>query len=335
MTKRTATLTCGVVGTNFISDWFAEATARTESAAIGAVCSRSRDTGVSFAARYGIPTVYTELRDMLRDGTVDAVYIATPNYLHAPMIEECLRAGKHVLCEKPATQSAADFERLCILARERGLVLLEAMRPDFDPAYGVLRTALKDIGRLRRVALTFCQYSSRYDAFRAGEVRRAFDPSIGNCALADIGIYPLHIAVSLFGAPAGMTGHSVFLSNGFEGAGELLLDYTSQGFTASVTYSKIADSTLPSVLEGEDGILTVDKLTQPTRIELFRRADKTTEVLYTASHGGNMTFEVDAFVAMTRAERSPAPFTEATRTTLSLMDAYMKDAGIVMPSVGI
>ena len=328
-------LTFGVVGTNFISDWFAEAVAQTDAATVGAVCSRSRDTGEAFAARHGISAVYGDLDSMLRDRAVDAVYIATPNYLHAPMIRACLLSDKHVLCEKPATQSARDFEELCALAKARGLVLLEAMRPDFDPAYAVLREALGRIGRLRRVALTFCQYSSRYDAFRAGEVRRAFDPSIGNCALADIGIYPLHIAVSLFGAPARTTGFSTFLANGFEGAGELLLDYTERGFTVSVTYSKIADSALPSVWEGEDGVLTVDKLTQPTRVELLRRADKASQVLYTATHNGNMVFEVDAFVAMTRGECSAQPYLTATRTTLSLMDAYMHEKGIVMPDVRV
>ena len=319
-----------VVGTNFISDWFLEAVKQTEEATVLAVCSRSAEQGTSFAARHGIPRVYTTLADCLADSQLDAVYLATPNYLHAPMARECLLMGKHVLCEKPITQSAQDLLALSTLAEERSLVLLEAMRPAFDPAYDALREALARIGRLRRVSLTFCQYSSRYDAFRAGEVRRAFDPAIGNCALADIGIYPLYIAAMLFGEPKGITGCSVRLPNGFEGAGELLLDYTEAGFTATVAYSKIADSRAPSVLEGEDGFLHIDRLTEPTEILLSHRGGGE-ERIYTATHSGNMRFEVEAFCAMVRGERTAAPHLSTSLATMRLYDAVCRQNGIAMP----
>lgn len=316
-----------ILGTNFISDLFAEAVTAAEGASICAVYSRTQATGQAFADRHGIGKVYTDMDAMLTDASIDAVYIATPNRCHYPMAKRALSAGKHVLCEKPMTECAEQTEELIRLSETVGRVLLEAMRPDFDPAYPVLREALLRIGRIRRVELSFCQYSSRYDRFRRGEVLNAFDPTIGNCALADIGIYPLHMAVSLFGEPSALTGASVFLSNGFEGAGQALLSYPAQGYTVCVSYSKIANGLHPSLVEGEDGSITVDKLTTPSRILLYPRTGGQEE-LYRADIPNNMVYEIDAFCSMVRGERPWQAYLSLTHRTMRVYDAIVRNNGI-------
>ena len=146
-----------ILGTNFISDLFAEAVTAAEGASICAVYSRTQATGQAFADQHGIGKVYTDMDAMLTDASIDAVYIATPNRCHYPMAKRALSAGKHVLCEKPMTECAEQTEELIRLSETVGRVLLEAMRPDFDPTYPVLREALLRIGRIRRVELSFCQ----------------------------------------------------------------------------------------------------------------------------------------------------------------------------------
>lgn len=66
------------------------------------------------------------------------------------------------------------------------------MRPDFDPAFDMIKNALPRIGKIRRASFEFCQYSSRYDRFKDGIIENAFNPALGNAAVSDIGVYCIH-----------------------------------------------------------------------------------------------------------------------------------------------
>lgn len=313
-----------VVGTNFISDNFAQAVSRSEKAEIGAVYSRKIDTGTAFAAKYGIKKVYTDYEKMLSDEDIDAVYVASPHICHAEQTARALDAGKHVLCEK---MIAADLDGFLLQksARERsGKVLLEAMRPDFDPAISIIKENLPRLGKIRRASLEYCQYSSRYDKFKRGEILNAFDPKMKNTALADIGIYPLHVAVLLFGAPEKISATSVFLHNGFEGQGNITLSYSDM--YANVSYSKITDSVNPSVIEGECGSITFDKLNAPTKITLYLRG-KSPEVLDYHPAENNMLYEIDAFCDMVGGVSSFKPYLEVSEATMRIVDEAYKITG--------
>ena len=233
-----------IVGTNFISDRFAEAVKATAGVEVACVYSRTQERGSSFAKKHAIGKVYTDYSEALADSAVDAVYVANPNFKHKESALLAIDAKKHVLCEKIITENLEDFRLLRERARRQGVVLLEAMRPDFDPSTQALRDALPLVGTVRRVDLEYCQYSSRYDAFLQGEVQNAFDPTIGNSSFADIGIYPLHQLIALFGEPKSVNALGVSLENGFLGAGTLQADYTERGFFATVNFSKITQSFL-------------------------------------------------------------------------------------------
>lgn len=316
-----------LIGTGKIVDSFTDALSQAQGAEAAAVYSRRAETGNTFAARHGIPCVYTDEARMLADPSIDGVYIASPHFCHKEQAIRALRAGKHVLVEKSAALREEDFREMREAARESGRVLLEAMRPDFDPAYAALREALPAIGKIRRASFVYCQYSSRYDAFRRGEVLNAFDPAIGNSALLDIGVYPLHICLGLFGAPRALCARSVFLKNGFEASGELLLDYAADGFTASVSYSKVHDGAAPSVIEGEEGALRIDKLTAPTELLLLPRGKEAISLSFFRTEN-NMRFEIESFLAMTRGEMSEEPFLSLTEQTLACMDEAARQSAV-------
>lgn len=310
-----------IVGTNFISDQLVCAAKESGVAEVVAVFSRKLDTGTAFAEKHALTKVYIDYSDMLSDADIDAVYVASPTICHYAHARAALTAGKHVLCEKMVCTSAEELASLRALADSAGLVLVEAMRPDFDPAYDVLRESLSRIGKIRRATLEFCQYSRRYDKFLAGEVLNAFDPAMKNSALSDIGIYPLHLAVSLFGEPAGIYAESVFLHNGFEGAGNITLKY--DGAIVGVVYSKISESVTPSVVEGELGSILIDKISAPTRITLRPRGEDEI-LLWQGGVSNNMVFEVRAFAAMIAGECSPSPYLDVSEKTLRLVDeAYL------------
>ena len=314
-----------IVGTNFISDRFAEAARLVADVNIRAVYSRREETGRAFAEKNGIDLVYTDYSLALADTGIDAVYVASPTLCHAEHSILAMRAGKDVLCEKMLAADLSDFEKMKKTASETGRVLLEAMRPAHDPAYNTVREYISRLGKLRRASLEFCQYSSRYDAFLDGKLTNAFDPSMKNSSLSDIGIYPLHAAIMLFGEPIDVISRSVFLENGFEGEGIITLDYGDM--LASVIYSKITASVTPSVIEGERGSLTIDKISAPRELVFHSRGGDVEHIMLDTDEN-NMTYEIRAFVDMVNGKISSAQYLETTETAQKIVDKIYKSEGI-------
>ena len=313
-----------VIGTNFISDNFCTATRLCDNVNVLAVYSRTRERGEEFASRWGIPRTYSDLSSMLADGDIDAVYVASPIYAHREQSIRAMESGKHVLCEKMMAGTLEDFYAMKEASEKCGRVLLEAMRPAHDPLIDAVRENLPKIGKIRRASLEFCQYSSRYDKFKAEIVENAFDPKIKNSALSDIGIYPLYLALSLFGEPRSLASRSVFLENGFEGEGILTLDYDDK--LVSVTYSKIFGGALPSVIEGEGGSIIINKISAPTEITLRLRGEEPRRIGF-AETEENMHYEIRAFRDACEGRLDHKPYLAITEMQQKIVDLSYKMSG--------
>ena len=254
----------GVIGTNFITDWVIAGAKQDERFELVAVCSRTQERANEFAAKYDIPYTFTSLEEMAASPLIDAVYIATPNYLHASQSILCMKHGKHVLCEKPMASNAYEVKQMIAASRQYGVTLMEAMKPTLTPNFRVLREALPKAGVIRRYFASYCQYSSRYDKFKEGIVLNAFKPELSNGAMMDIGVYTVYPMVVLFGRPNKISASGVVLSTGTDGQGAVNFEY--EGMSATVLYSKIANSSLPTEIEGEDGNFMLDKINQINRV---------------------------------------------------------------------
>ena len=211
-------LRIGVIGTSFVSDWICEAAKMSERCEISAVYSRDLNHGKAYAEKQCIHACFDDEETFLSCEDIDAVYVASPNIAHYRQTLRALEHGKHVLCEKPLAINASQAERMIARAHERGLILLEAIRPVHDPFLTALRENLHKVGRVRRATFEFCQYSSRYDRFLAGERPNVFESSLGNAALMDLAVYCLHTCVALFGVPEKLSAGASFLPNGTEAA---------------------------------------------------------------------------------------------------------------------
>jgi len=98
-----------------------EATRRVEGVEAAAIFGRNLETARKLATGFGVSTATTDYREVIRDKSIDAVDICTPNAQHFAMAKEALLAGKHVLCEKPLTTTAKEAEELVSLAAKQGL----------------------------------------------------------------------------------------------------------------------------------------------------------------------------------------------------------------------
>ncbi len=214
-------------------------------------------------------------------------------------------------------------------ARKNRVILLEAMRSDYSPAFQAVKSGLAKLGTLRRASLRFCQYSSRYDKFKQGIIENAFRPDIAGGAIMDIGVYPIHAMIALFGEPRCICSQLVPLHTGVDGEGSVLFDYGEM--LGEVSYSKITNSSLPCEIQGENGNLLFDRITNMSKVEIQYR-DGSRELLYDKAPEDEMKYELEAFIQYAVSGRFPESELEITRLTLRCMDEIRKAAGIVFPA---
>ena len=207
----------GIVGAGFIARWFLQAAAVVPQARVVAVTSAHPERAAAFAAEHGIGASYATLEEMLAVGRpdgptpIDVVYIGSPNALHAPQTIAALEAGFHVLVEKPFALDAAEAEAMVVAAGRHDRRALPELLADGSGPH--------------RAVLIREQYSSRMDHLRAGELPPAFDPALGGGSLMDLGIYPVSLAIHLFGTPSRITAAGRNLPDAADSHGVVVLDY--------------------------------------------------------------------------------------------------------------
>lgn len=215
---------------------------------------RSLSVAHELADRYAIGYATSDYDQILADPEVEVIYVTLPNHLHYDYARKALLAGKHVICEKPFTLAAADLEDLVAIAEQQNLFLLEAITNQYLGNFAYLKANLDQLGEVKIVTCNYSQYSSRYDAFKRGEVAPAFDPAQGGGALRDLNIYNIHLVVSLFGRPERVT-YLPNMERGVDTSGILTMDYGH--FKAVCIGSKDSSAVISSTIQGNKGSLTV------------------------------------------------------------------------------
>lgn len=215
---------------------------------------RSREKAETLAGQYQIQDLYTSLDQALANPDTDTVYVATPNHLHYEMSKAALLAGKHVICEKPFTLKEAQAQELAQLAKEKKLILLEAITNLYLENFAVLKEELTNLGDIKIVDCNYSQYSSRYDAFKDGVIAPAFDPEKGGGALRDLNIYNIHLVVALFGEPTSVD-YLPNMERGVDTSGILILDYTD--FKVVCIAAKDCSAEVRTTIQGNRGSLIV------------------------------------------------------------------------------
>ena len=161
---------------------------------IVAIASRDGVLARGAAERLGIPTAHASYEALLADPNVDAVYIPLPNHLHAEWTIAALRAGKHVLCEKPLAMTADDAQRMVDVAHESHRHLMEAFMYRHHPSWVAALDLVADgrIGTLTAVQSWFSYFND--DPANIRNVR-----DYGGGALFDIGCYSVNLSRMVFG----------------------------------------------------------------------------------------------------------------------------------------
>lgn len=217
--------------------------------------NRSSDKMQLLKDTYGIRQVSTRYEDCLNDQRIDTVYIALPNHLHFSFAKQAILNKKNVICEKPFTLNLAEMKELRELALANNVLLFEAITNQYLTNYKKIKEAISTIGAIKIIECNYSQYSSRYDAFKKGDILPAFNPKMGGGALMDINIYNIHFVTGIFGAPTKVN-YSANVENSIDTSGILSLDYKDK----KVVCIGAKDSTAPvrTIIQGNNGSIVIE-----------------------------------------------------------------------------
>jgi predicted dehydrogenase len=322
----------GVIGTNWITERFLESVKELNDFEVHAVYSRTSKKAEEFAEKYNIKYTFTSYEEMAKSDVIDAVYIASPNFLHKEHTIVFMNNGKHVLCEKPLASNVFETKEMIKTAADKNVLLMEAMRTTLHPNFKVIQDNLYKIGKVRRFFASYCKYSSRYDAYKEGNILNAFNLNLSNGSLMDLGVYCIYPMVVLFGAPTSVKGTAVLLDSGVDGGGSILAQY--EKMDAVIMHSKINNSFLPSEIQGEEGSMIIhDNISSPDLVEI-KYKDGSVEPISLVRDQPEMYYEAEEFIKLIKQGKTMSSINSFANSlhTAEIMENVRKQIGLIYPA---
>ena len=215
---------------------------------------RSEDQLQTIMNEHGFKRYSIQYDELLNDQEVDTVYVALPNHLHFEYAKQALLANKNVILEKPLTSTYKQACQLKELAIQNHLFLWEAITNQYLPHFHEIKQKLKDIGKIKIVQCNYSQYSSRYNAFKEGNILPAFDYTKSGGALMDLNIYNIHFVVGLFGKPTSVQ-YYPNIENNIDTSGILILSYPT--FQCVCIGAKDCKAPLSNTIQGDLGVIHI------------------------------------------------------------------------------
>ena len=215
-----------IVGPGSIAANFAQGLAESESGRLVAISGRDADRRNAFGERFGVPLPkrHAEFDSLLGDDAVEAVYVATPHPYHAEFAIRAMRAGKHVLVEKPAGLVPGECIAMTEVAAQQGVFLMEGLmyrcHPQIARMVEIIRSG--EIGYVHHIEASF-GFESTYDPSS-----RLDSPELGGGAILDVGVYPVSFARLVAGIAAGLPFAEPLEVEGIGRLGPVGADETSQ-----------------------------------------------------------------------------------------------------------
>lgn len=163
---------------------------------LAGIAARDEGRAKAWAGRFGFLRSHRDYQELVEDPAIDAVYNPLPNDLHAEWSIRAMRAGKHVLCEKPMAMNAPEVRAMVGAAESGSVLLMEGFMYKFHPQMEKTAALIRQ-GKIGEVRAVHSSFTFRFA--RDGANYRWF-PAMGGGALYDVGCYPISIARLIFGA---------------------------------------------------------------------------------------------------------------------------------------
>lgn len=257
-----------------------------------AIGSRNQETANRFGEKYDIPARYGSYEELLADEAVDVVYVAVPNRFHKDYLLKALHAGKHVLCEKAITMDLAELEEVMAVAKEKGLVLQEAMTIFNMPLFDHL-CQMADAGKLGKLKMIQAPFGS----YKEPDPRnRFFNPDLAGGALLDIGTYAISLVRRFMNAQPKVTASQMLpFSTGVDEQSVTILE-NELGEMASVTLTFQAKMPKVGIIAYEKGYISIPEYPRAQVAEIVF-TDGTRETIEVGETSQALNYEVANMVA--------------------------------------
>lgn len=277
----------GTIGTSWITEQFIEALKLTRRYHIKAVYSRRINSAKDIAKYYHADYYTDQLNTLLFDPEIEVIYVASPNSLHFEHTMQAIRSKKHVIVEKPAFSSVKQWHEAHQLAEEQGVKIFEAALHYHNRNYRRLRELVRNMQKghtqpFLGANFNIGQYSSRYEQYCRSINGEEMVPNIFNLefsggTLMDIGIYPLYIALDLFGMPETLSYNAIKGHNQIDLFGSIILGYPSSQINLFI--SKSVHSVLHSEIYFDDETIIIEDISRIANVRLINKAGQEAKVI--------------------------------------------------------
>jgi predicted dehydrogenase len=308
----------GVVGCGRIAGRFVAEAAFVDGCAVESVYNPRPESARRFAQTHGLPCACADYQEFL--GQVDAVYIASPHDTHASYARAALLAGKHVLCEKPMVLTRQEAQELFRLARERGLILLEALKTAYCPGFQQLVSCAKS-GRIGQIV----SVDAAFTKLVPPTCRERTDTRTGG-SMTELASYPLLAIFQLLGTQYGQLRFSSLRdANGVDLFTRMDLFYPGAVATGRVGLGVKTEGEL--VISGTKGYLYVPAPWWKTTYFELRREDPEDREGHTCAFAGDgLRYELQVFLNCIAQDRLPPDERDISLALAGALERYRAGA---------
>ncbi|MGG7156035.1 Gfo/Idh/MocA family protein [Clostridium perfringens] len=314
----------GILGPGNIARDFAQALNRVNGE-VYAVASRNKERAEKFARENNVKKAYGSYDEIIKDENIDVVYIATPHSNHYEYIIKSLNNNKHVLCEKAITVNERELEEALKIAREKNLVLEEAMTLFHMPLYEkvIKKINKEDLGKVNMVQVSFGSFKE-YD-----ENNRFFNLDLAGGALLDIGTYALSFArYFLSSMPEEILSTVKKAKTGVDEESGIILK-TKEDEIATISLAFRSKMPKRGIVSCDNGFITIDNFPRANKATI-NYLDGTVEVIECGEEEKALDYEV-IFMEEKINENKESNSIELTYDVTKIMNKVRKDWGILYP----
>ncbi|MFQ7566523.1 MAG: Gfo/Idh/MocA family protein [Clostridium perfringens] len=314
----------GILGPGNIARDFAQALNRVNGE-VYAVASRNKERAEKFARENNVKKAYGSYDEIIKDKDIDVVYIATPHSNHYEYIIKSLNNNKHVLCEKAITVNERELEEALKIAREKNLVLEEAMTLFHMPLYEkvIKKINKEDLGKVNMVQVSFGSFKE-YD-----ENNRFFNLDLAGGALLDIGTYALSFArYFLSSMPEEILSTVKKAKTGVDEESGIILK-TKEDEIATISLAFRSKMPKRGIVSCDNGFITIDNFPRANKATI-NYLDGKVEVIECGEEEKALDYEV-IFMEEKINENKESNSIELTYDVTKIMSKVRKDWGIVYP----
>ena len=314
----------GILGPGNIARDFAQALNRVNGE-VYAVASRNKERAEKFARENNVKKAYGSYDEIIKDKDIDVVYIATPHSNHYEYIIKSLNNNKHVLCEKAITVNEKELEEALKIAREKNLVLEEAMTLFHMPLYEkvIKKINNEDLGKVNMVQVSFGSFKE-YD-----ENNRFFNLDLAGGALLDIGTYALSFArYFLSSMPEEILSTVKKAKTGVDEESGIILK-TKEDEIATISLAFRSKMPKRGIVSCDNGFITIDNFPRANKATI-NYLDGAVEVIECGEEEKALDYEV-IFMEERIKENKESNSIELTYDVTKIMNKVRKDWGIVYP----